>query len=523
MSLFIQTVEAADIAKVNTPKNTDYILLSDYGAIGDGSFDNYEFLCAAISDAISQKKPLKLPSGIYYSSKMLSINGPIKIFSDTRSSATIIFRDNVQYGIKPEYWQRGIVTFRGSGLILDNITLQYESNIATQYTRTPTSSGHEGVLFSAVDATNITLKNVRFIVSGSQNPSVTCAWLKSETSDIRNVTITNCVFDHITSSTVSGGLWVSSNDNKTTCLDNIAITGCTFNEYAHDESMSIWGYRISNASISNNTYNYLGTSTFAETLVALGAYENATLFENVTFKGNIFNIKNNVKTALQIGNIPKSASISVANNTFYATISECQEFSCLGIFDCGNTFISDNVFNIRGGRITSFILMDRTGNVVVDNASFSSIGSNKCLIVRSRYSQNNAEAKIEIINSNLEIASSNTEKRIPSIQFPKDGSFSIRNTSVAMNNSAVKEIVFQALSSPAINSNNGKVEFSSLTTDASLILCFKEFGNTKISSKDSKFNELYLFCNGNNPKTEQLEISNCIYNNIYINGTSFNP
>ena len=507
----------------SSSSNNSYISLDNYGAVGDGTTDNYLPLTNAINDAISKNLPLKIPSGTYYSSKMIGIDGKIRIYCDKTAPATIVFRDNVQYGNKPEYWQRGIMTFSGDGLLLENITLQYESNNYTQYTRNMSSKvGGEGVLLSVVDAANVTLNNVTFCISGTQNPSVTCCWFKSETADIKNIIINGCTFNHNSSSTVGGSLWLSSHDNASTHLVNIDITNCTFNEYAHDETMSFWGYNLANINVSGNTYNYLGSSTFSETFVALGAYENAKSFSNISFSRNTFNINGHVNTALQIGNLPSTSAISIYGNTFNATIPFDVDFSCIGVFDCGNAFLTNNTFNITGGKSISFILMDRYGSIAVNKAKFSASNSPRCLIVRSRYSQNYSGSLLRVNNSTFNIAASDSNRNMPTIQFPMDSTISIVNTKINTNSSAIHEIVFQTLSKPAFNTGNSSVILSSVSTDADVIFSFKGFDKRKIELTGTTLGSLYCNFDGASSAVDTFIISDCSFTSFYLNSKEDN-
>lgn len=496
---------------------TNTISLKDYGAVGDGIADDYTALSNAISDAISGNKILKVPSGTYYSSKMLSIDGPIQIVGDKDSICKIVFRDKVEYGNKPQYWQRGLFTITGNEIKLENITLQYESNKSTPYNRTMSTKEGEGVLLSVVDSSNITLENSRFIVSGSQNPSVTCVWFKSETKDIQNVVVNNCIFDHQSASTVSGSLWISANDNSSTVLKNIYVKNCTFNEYAHDETMSIWGYQISTAEFSANTFNYLGTSTFVDTFVAVGAYNNATLFSNVKFSKNIFNITNNVKTALQIGNIPANSSVCVYGNTVNATLPSDVDFCCFGLFDCGKAILTNNNCNITGGNSVSFVLFDRKGNININNSKVIADKCNKFLLIRSRYSQNQVGAALSISNSNFDICATTHDSKMPIVQYPLDSSLKINNTTFSTAKSSIHELVFQALTSPQYNSGTGSIELSSVTTDADVYFAFKDIENREISLKNTDLNNMYCIFERPGTKVNKFEISGCDIDHFYIN------
>lgn len=494
-----------------------YISLKDYGAVGDGKTDNFNALSQAINDSMSSGKPLRIPAGTYFSSKMLSLNEPIRIIGDKKYTSAIVFRDDVAYGNKPEYWQRGIVTITGNGTRLENLTLQYESNSSTPYTRIMNEPGGEGVLLSIVDASNVTLNNCKFIVSGIKNPSVTCCWFKSETKDIKNATVYNCTFDHCSDSTVGGGLWISDHDDSNTCLNNIKVNNCTFNEYAHDETMSIWGYNISNVDISENTYNYLGTNTFAETLVAVGALKDAIKFSNVAFTQNTFNINNNVHTALQVGQIPCSSSITVDSNTFNAALPSNIDFSCIGLFDCGNAAITNNTISVSGGSNVSFLLFDREGNVSVKNANVSICNCDRFLLIRSRYSQNNEGAQLCIENSNFDIGSSSKSSRMPTVQFPLDSSLKLSNTTISTDKSSLHEIVFQALSNPKNNTGTGSIELDNIITDSDVFFEIKGYENRRITIKNSTIHGLQCFLGDSNAKINQFELDGNDINCFYLN------
>ncbi len=496
---------------------TNSISLKNYGAVGDGVADDFTALSSAISDAISQGKILEIPAGTYYSSKMLSIDGPLKITGDKNSTSKIIFRDNVEYGNKPQYWQRGLMTITGKGIRLENLTLEYESNNSTPYNRTMWTKEGEGVLLSVVDSSNVVLANSTFIVSGSQNPSVTCVWFKSETKDIQNATVRNCTFEHKSGSTVGGGLWISAHDDSSTCLRNINVKNCTFNEYAHDETMSIWGYQISTVEISGNTFNYLGTSTYVDTFVAVGAYPNATLFSNVKFLRNNFNITNYVKTALQVGNVPKDSSVCVYGNTINATLPVDVDFCCIGLFDCGKTLLTNNNCNVSGGSIVSFLLFDRAGDINVNNSNVVVDNCDRFLLVRSRYSQNFDGSRLNITNSNFDINSLTHDSKMPIVQYPLDSSLTINNTTFSTARSSIHELVFQALSSPKYNSGAGSIELSSVTTDADVYFAFKDIENRKISLENTNLNKLYCIFDNPNTKVNEIEISDSDIDHFFIN------
>ncbi|WP_458458208.1 glycosyl hydrolase family 28-related protein [Pseudobutyrivibrio sp.] len=243
------------------------ISIADYGAVGDGVTDNYDAIQTAIEAAISSAQTVEVPTGIYYVSKKIVIPGSIHIKGTGPSSSIIIFKDDPSNSDYASYLQRGIISFKGSGLTVEDICFKYEANNYTPYTREAGQSGKEGVLFFLGDVSNVNFNNTEVTVEGKCTPSITCVWAKSETTSMDNISFKSCIFNNYSESTVGGCLWISGHDNKNTTVSNAIVNNCTFTKCGHDEAYGLWGYHVTNCRLLESTFNYIGKANNIQTVV----------------------------------------------------------------------------------------------------------------------------------------------------------------------------------------------------------------------------------------------------------------
>ena len=499
-----------------------FIDLTDYGAVGDGISDDNEPLVAAITAATEKNKPLYIPAGDYYSSSMIYINQPITIYGDGADLSRIIFKDDVNKIYVPNDKQRGIMTFNGSGLNIEGIAIEYEANNTTPFTRQAFQSGKEGVLFTLLDSSNVIIKDTYFLVSGNANPSVTCAWFKSELNDISNVIVENCNFENTSSSSVGGALWISAHDNVSTQNCDIKIENNIFSCNCHDEVFGIWGHNINNIEIIGNEFSHPNSDTIMETLVSIGQYDGGYV-NNVYLADNTFHINDGLNNAINIQKLSPESNVVLSRNTIEGELSPDSVFNCVGLSSCGSTSIEETYIDILGGSTVSSFAFDRSGNVSVDNLTMNASDCTKCLIIKSRYSTNFTDSAFSISNSNITINSTNEKKAQPTIQFPVSSSFSMSNTDIDTSGSAIHEIVFQTLKAPDQGVDTSELNLDGISTDANIYFTITSDENRRISLSDVDNSNYYFTFSGADAHLNQLDVSGCSYENFYINYKNATP
>lgn len=518
----INVVEA-ECRVIGQLRQIDIVSISDYGAIGDGVTDNYQAIQKAIDDAVAMAQPMDVPAGIYYVSKKIVIPGSLKIQGSGPTSSIIIFKDEPNTGDYKSYLQRGLISFKGSGLTVENVAFKYEANNTTPYKREAGKSGTEGVLFFLGDASNVTFRNSEITVSGNCNPSMTSVWVKSELADINNVTFERCTINNYSESTVGGGLWISGHDNKNTIVNKVTVNKCTFNKCGHDEAFGLWGHNVSNCILNESTLNYIGTSTNIQTVASLGNPSYEEQFNNVTIYGNTFNLSGEVRNAVSVQILTDNSTVNVSANKMYCNFPSDKSFVCFALTKCGNSSVNGNVIEIIGGNNISFISFDKTGVAKMNNNRFTATDCNRWVLIQSKYSTDFVGGDVTISDSKFNVATKNTTKGLPVIQFPLSSKLTISGTLFDTSKSNVHEIVLQTLSKNNVpGTYNNPVEFIHVATDANLVFNVNsDYSRTIKLDYVATPNLYYSF--SNNSKLEQLQMSNCTYNNFYLNYKKTTP
>ncbi len=493
-AIHVKEAEANDSKTIN---------LRDYGAIGDGIADDYVPLYRAIHDAIDANKKLYIPSGKYYSSSTIVINGNLSLYGDGKQESIILYKDTVKN--VNEKNTRAMITFDADYLTMEGITIKYEANNSTGYIVNSVDY-KPGLLVCILQGKKIALSDCAYQICGNNNVPVTCMWMKSEAKDICNVCVDNCSFINSSKSTVGGGLWISAHDNELTGLKNITVRRCYFEKNGNDEALAIWGFHTKNVDIYNNNFAFCGDRN--DVFIKIGTGSFVGDYKNISFNRNSMAIVGGAKLGIRICNISRDSDISISSNSINSRIAD-NDFTCISFWGVENARLSNNSYDIISGKTVAYMSFDGGGKVTVLGDSVATHQTAHSMIIKSVTSKDNSLASIEITNAIFAFESSNKVSELSTIQFPASGNLSIENTKFSTSNSCLHELKIQNLYDNNSKERTSELELVDIKTDANIIMHFDMDTKRKLCLKQINANQInFVF------PTEAKYLEEIVYKDI---------
>ena len=250
----------------------DTVTVNQFGAYGDGEHDDANSIQLALNagyeNVTFENDDIYISSNtIIISSSELNILG---------NSATIK-ADN--FNFSDNYF----IYLNGGSSPINNV---YMNNINIEIGNT-TRNNRDAVSLQVRDVNNLTIENCNFNVpeiNENKDRNITNIWILSG----NNINIESCKFSNLSGSEVGGCIWVSDSFNTT--INNISIKDNYIEKHSADEIIALFGGKISNVNIINNTiYSHeenLSKNSVMCMTIGSGSSERT---ENITIKNNKFN------------------------------------------------------------------------------------------------------------------------------------------------------------------------------------------------------------------------------------------
>lgn len=343
--------------------------------------DQLNYMIKAISGKV---KGIQFNSGIYYIDKRINLTSMDYIGNGTALSISKDFETKTNQFFSTEYEYKN----NKNAIDISFLDIEFIYDVYTSFL----NENSDTMIMCLMGIDHCSINNCKFITKpagpNENSSSVTCLWFQQ--SDIKNVSINNCIFDNETGTGnddkyMKGGcVWFKSTDDG--LISNITITNSVFTTTTSDEIIAVWNAAICDAfHIQGNTLNVVGKhsgnamafyrSTFSDLVIDrnilniaspcqriikfLGASEKNNF--NVKVQNCEINLTNNLKSpwydnmdVIQVsGQKGSDNTISVKNctvvgkgNTQYRTLLTCTDTDQLKLEFSNNKLEFDAITGI---------------------------------------------------------------------------------------------------------------------------------------------------------------------------------
>ncbi len=494
--------------------------VKEHGAVGDGVTDDYEAVTKAIDQAIVEGKAVYFPTGVYYLSRKIILNQNTTIVGENKESVVLLFKDKVYDGPVEPHNQRGLVTLVADQLNISGVTIRYQADVETDYTRVQGQSGIEGVLFSVLKGSKISFSNCSFVVTGSKNPSVTCMWIKSEVFNINNIKISSCDFINDTTATVGGLLWISAHDSEKTVVQNVEVTKCAFLKKGNDEALSVWGYHLENIIVNNNYFEFSGNVVQNDSLIAFGSTVKGRqeCLKNIRFVKNIFNLCGKFGKLICVQVLTNDSNVEVSDNTINGMADKNVNVNCFAVYESGNSIISNNVINIDGADMVTYVAYTGGNSTFLGN-TFKVKNCNNFRLVRSPSMEYFNGANLRFEKDSFDIGAISSVSGEPMIQYPSSGKLVLSSCKITTTLSAFHELNIQTIYPKEANFNfsDNMISLDNCLFDTSVSFKLSRDSKTSISLSGTKLEVISFYLDENHTCLNSLDIMNTSYRQLKYN------